>query len=130
LESTDRFGGFVSGKKKIETRISSYQQNNGGIEDQRYLHRMKIYHEIRPQQLCGLFYFNQAISLFHQNKLEASCQNLKNAWEIYDNPRIGEFVPILKQSIGQSHLDDKSKGDLIATLNAYPHRGQDFFATR
>ena len=130
LESTDRFNGFITGPEKIEERISSYENNTAGDTDQRYLSHVKIYHEILPPQLLGLFYFNQAVAAFHKNDLVSSSRHLESAWKIYDNLRIYEFAPILIHSILQSELDERQKANLTAVLKQHLSRSQQTLATR
>src|SRR5258706_1507870 len=124
LESTDRYNGFVTGKKAIAEKISGYKENTGKSSDHLYLSHLNIFHELLPNQLPGLLYFNQAVDAFHKNDLTACCQQLENAWKIYDNPRIEEFANILIRSISLSSLDENQKENLIATLKA--HQGRSF----
>ncbi len=123
MESTDRYEGFVTDPKKIEVKIDNYRSNRlDKIEGQLYLSRIKIYHEILPIQLSGLLYFNLAVESFHKNDLIASCQYLKSAWRIYDNPRIDEFAPILTRSVMRSHLNETQKKNLAELLKFHVHQ--------
>jgi hypothetical protein len=130
LESTDRYNGFVANKKRIDERISTYRNNKIRRGSQLYLAQQQIYDEILPQQLPGLFYFNQAVGAFNRNNLELSCRLLENAWKIYDNPRIDEFTPILIRCILQSNLEETLKQSLVAVLKSHQHRYTNTLATR
>jgi hypothetical protein len=122
LESTDRYGGFVTDPKMIEEKINNYRTNRSGrLDGQLYLSHIKIYHEILPVQLSGLVYFNLAVQSYHKNELTASCQYLQSAWKIYDNPRIDEFSPILSRSVMKSDLDEDQKARLTGLLKSHTH---------
>ncbi len=121
MESTDRYGGFISDKEKIEERISQYLVNVHGSGHQLYLSNIKIYHEVLPEQLLGLMYYNLAVQSFNNNELETSCQHLKEAWTIYDNPRIEEFTPILLHAISVGKLDNEKKVQLTMILESRQH---------
>ncbi len=118
LESTDRFGGFVRTQKIIHKKLSSYRERNSG-SPQLYLTGISLFHELLPNQLPGLLYFNKAVDAFHKNDLTACCLYLESAWKIYDNQRIEEFTPILVRSILHSNLDEKQKINLTGILKAH-----------
>jgi hypothetical protein len=131
LESTDRYTGFVTSKKKIETQISNYKANTSVNEtNQLYLSGIKIYHELLPNQLLGLFNFNQAVVSFHKNDLIECSKYLESAWQIYDNPRIEAFTPILIHSILLSQLDESQKRNLISTLKSHQSKYSQTLAIR
>jgi hypothetical protein len=130
MESTDRYQGFVTNKEKIEQRVNTYRTNRtNNLSSQLYLSHIKIYHEILPVQLSGLLYFNLAVDSFHKNDLVASCEYLRNAWKIYDNPRIDEFTPILTRSIWKSQLSEKQKDNLTELLKSHSHQNLTASAT-
>src|SRR5579871_6829172 len=115
IESTDREHGVVTNSDLIQEKIRSYcSRSHSGS----YLANVRIYDEVLPTQLSGLFYFNQAVESFHRKDLVASSENLKKAWMIYDNPRVDEFMPILIESIRQSKLDEDCKARLTAVLQS------------
>ncbi|GHM99948.1 hypothetical protein WSM22_14380 [Cytophagales bacterium WSM2-2] len=120
LESTDRVNGFITDKETIKEKIAYYQQakaSSPGTE--LYLSRLRMFHELRPDQLPGLLYFNRSIEAFHANDLVASCSNLEKAWEIYNNPRIEAFTPILIHTIANSTLDSDAKAKLTDLLQTH-----------
>jgi hypothetical protein len=122
IESTDRYQGLVSDPKQMAERIESYKANRTDkISGQLYLSQIKIYHEILPVQLSGLLYFNLAVDAYHSNDLVASCRYLQSAWEIYDNPRIDVFAPILSRAIAKSLLSEQQKDNLTALLKSHGH---------
>lgn len=131
LESTDRYNGFVANNKKMEARILDYRKNRLNEENNRlYLSHVTIYRELLPNQLSGLFNFNQAVVSFHNNDLLASSKYLESAWRIYDNPRIEAFTPILIHSILQSRLDEDQKKNLIAILKSHQSQYSQTLAIR
>ncbi len=130
LESTDRYNGFVTGKKAIAEKISGYREHLSKSSDHLYLSHLNIFHELLPNQLPGLLYFNQAVDAFHKNDLTACCKQLENAWKIYDNPRIEEFANILIRSISVSGLDETQKENLIAVLKSHQERSVHSLASR
>jgi hypothetical protein len=131
LESTDKDNGFISNQKLIEEKITRYQQsklNAAGTE--LYLSKLRIFHELLPSQLPGLLYFNSAVQSFNENQLSECCLYLQQAWNIYDNPRIEAFMPILIHSIEVSSLDSESKEKLIATLRLHQQSSAHQIASR
>jgi hypothetical protein len=61
-----------------------------------------------------------AVEAFNTKRLVDCCTYLEQAWKIYNNPRIGHFVPILLKSVAGSNMQEKEKKHLTALLKAYP----------
>jgi hypothetical protein len=118
LESTDRVNGFISNRTLIKEKIASYQETKSS-QNEMYLSKLRLFHEILPSQLPGLLYFNRAVETFNKNQLGECCFYLEQAWKIYDNPRIEAFAPILIRSIETSELDDASKEKFTLTLRMH-----------
>jgi len=120
LETTDRFNGFVTSERAIKERLNSYQIQNktfpvkaeGGKHYFQY--HLDLYQEIEPEQLTGLFYYNQAITAFNTNNLQVSVRCLMKSMKIYNSPRIAEFAVILVNKIAESDLDQGQKRSLIS----------------
>jgi hypothetical protein len=61
LETTDRWGGFVTDKDAIAKRTGDYRSNQlvSNDSDKKYQYSFKLYQAISPEKLTGLLYFNQ-----------------------------------------------------------------------
>lgn len=120
LESTDPINGFTTNKEAITEKIARYQQvKRSAPGTQLYLSDLRMFHELRADQLPGLLYFNKAVEAFHSNDLKVSCAYLEQAWKIYDNQRIEFFTPILIQTIAASTLDKSDKEKLTNLLQTH-----------
>jgi hypothetical protein len=130
LESTDRYFGFITNAKAIEDRIASYRQKELVAPNQLYLSGLQMLHELLPNQLPGLLYFNEAVEAFHKNDLVSCCKYLEEAWKIYDNPRIEGFTPILIHAIATSRLDEIQKEKLVGILSDHQLQAMHSLASR
>jgi hypothetical protein len=119
IETTDRFGGFVTGTSAIETRSDYYRANTHiANPGQPYLqYSFKLYQRISPANLNGLLYFNQAVKAFNQHMLLESSVYLEKANMNYSSPRCEELGVTLTRSVLQSSLDDQTKATCLSHLN-------------
>jgi hypothetical protein len=115
LETTDRFNGFVRNEKEIHQRIGTYRQGVTVDSDNQntYRYSCDLYREVKPNQLPGLLYYNQAVKAFNAGSLEKCGELLTKAKSIYDTPRINEFSSIFLKSVAESTLDDPTKLRII-----------------
>jgi hypothetical protein len=121
LESTDRENGVVSDPKFIEEKLLSYRKSSSTeTATNLYLSGIDLFGQLSPEQLPGLIYFNMAVEAFNTKRLVDCCTYLEQSWKIYNNPRIGHFVPILLKSVAGSNMQEKEKKHLTALLKAYP----------
>jgi len=115
LETTDRVNGFVRNEKEIHQRIGTYRQRvtvDSGNQNI-YHYACDLYREVKPGQLPGLLYYNQAVKAYNAGCLDTCGELLLKAKSIYDTPRIKEFVSIFLRSIIESTLDDQTKLRII-----------------
>lgn len=105
LETTDRFGGFINDKEKIEAAIAGYQKNTlKSATASHYQYSFSIYNAVEPDQLPGLLYFNQAVNAFNQEHWEECSEKLSAASLTTDSPRIAELAALLS-----AHADASMK---------------------
>jgi hypothetical protein len=133
LESTDKTNGFVSDEKSIKERLSAYRENktiSAATDKYYYQYDLDLYHEVMPQQLTGLLYFNQAVTAFNENDLTGCALKLKKAVRIYNSPRIAEFAVILVTKVADSELSDEEKKNLIRPLAFFVKAKSSVIATR
>ncbi len=117
LESTDEINGIVTDEEVIKERLARYQENkmySSSNDKYYYQYDLDLYHQVMPQQLTGLLYYNQAVTAFNMNDLVLCAQKLKKAIRIYNSPRISEFAVILVTSIAESSLGEEEKKKLIS----------------
>ena len=119
LESTDEVNGIITNQEEIKQRLARYQENKiyaSSAGKYYYQYDLDLYQPVMPQQLTGLFYYNQAVTAFNANDLVKCAQKLKKAIRIYNSPRIAEFAVILVAKIADSNLDEEEKKQLISPL--------------
>ena len=122
LEATDRLSGFVDDPDEINKRIASYRQNklmNIGDDKTFYQYSFNLFHEVRPDQLAGLLYFNQAIKAFNRHDLLACASLLEQSERIYESPRVEELAIVLVKSVLESNLSAAVKGKVIQQYKSY-----------
>lgn len=130
LESTDRENGIVTDAKTIEDKLLSYRHASSETSNL-YLSGVDLFGQLLPEQLPGLIYFNKAVEAFNAKKLSECCDYLEQAWKIYDNARIGHFVPVLlKKVMGNDRIPKEDKEHLITLLKSYRGIGQQAIAAR
>jgi len=124
IETTDRYNGFVSGKKEIEKRLSSYRQNNISptlTASSRVYHtyHFSLYQDVDPDQLAGLLYYNQAVRAFNKKEFINAADLLDNAKAIYESPRVAELAVILVDAALESNLNETSKRLILERYKTY-----------
>lgn len=125
VESTDRFNGFVTDSKQIEQRIANYRANTLSINPSEesdkvhYKYNLNLYQVVKPEQLPGLLYFNQAVIAFNHKKLVECAQKLDKANEIYESPRTAELAMLLVKSVVESNMNEGEKENLIRPFVKY-----------
>jgi hypothetical protein len=135
LETTDRYNGIVTDPKQIEQRIVTYRNNELFIDPiqskkDHYQFRLNLYHEVQPNQLPGLLYFNQAVIAYNNNNLVECVDKLNHARTIYESPRTSEFAIILVKTIAASDLTEELKKDLIRPFVKYLRSSNSVIASR
>lgn len=119
LETTDRFNGFVRNEKEIRQRIGTYRQGVTVVDSDKqniYHYSCDLYREVKPGQLPGLLYYNQAVKAYNAGRLEKCGELLTKAKSIYDTPRISEFGSIFLKSVLESTLDNPTKLRILRQL--------------
>lgn len=135
IESTDKFNGIVTNKHQINERISKYQANELVISpsesDKNFYHfNLNLYHEVQPNQLSGLLYYNQAVVAYNYKNLIECAAKLNKANKVYESPRTAEFAVILVKSVATSELDDEIKKELIRPFVKYLRKANSVVASR
>ena len=122
LESTDRANGVINDEKTVGDKLEAYRTRSGvSISSALYLSDVLLFHELEPEQLPGLLYFNLAVEAYNKKDFFACGGYLEKAWKIYDNPRIERFIPILIHSIHTTASMDRSQKErLMMLLKSYP----------
>jgi hypothetical protein len=119
IETTDRFGGFVTDANAIEMRTGSYRKNalTAASVSTRYMeYTFKLYQPISPTNLNGLLYFNQAVKAYNQSLFVDAAELLEKANTNYSSPRCTEFGIVLLRAIVKSELEDSMKADCLRRL--------------
>lgn len=109
LESTDPINGFEYIPEKIDDRIKTYKENlvsNTSKDKNYYTFSFNLFHEVNPEQLTGLLFFNQCVKAFNNQEWQKAIQLLKKARLVYDSPRIGELENLLFNVIAQGELEN------------------------
>jgi hypothetical protein len=119
IETTDRFGGFVTGGDAIEKRAESYRKNMiaTNAPDHSLQYSFNLYQYIPSKNLNGLLYFNQAVKAYNRRDLLESSSLLEKANSNYSSPRCEEFGIVLTRTVMQSPLDDDAKSACLAHLS-------------
>ena len=122
LETTDRFGGFVSDKKEIAKRTGDYHKNRLIADNSRanqYQYSFSLYQKITPERLKGLLYFNQAVKAYNHHDWLASSKFLEKANALYSSQRCEELGVILIQTILEKSLEEKVKAECLVHLRNF-----------
>lgn len=124
IESTDRFNGFVSDPKEIEQRITTYRANKLSVNPSEsdkvhYRYNLNLYQLVKPEQLPGLLYFNQAVIAFNRKNLVECAAKLDKANKIYESPRTVELVTLLVKCAVESDLNEDEKEELVKPFVKY-----------
>ncbi len=122
LETTDRFGGFVSGEDAILERMKTYQESDireTSVNKFYYRYSFNLCQQISSANLVGLLYYNQSVKAFNQHDWVSSSVLLEKSHRLYPSRRCNEFGPILIQSILESSLNEKVKSDCVLRLRNF-----------
>ncbi len=120
LETTDRLSGFVDNDTDIAHRISGYRQNKiASTSSEYYQYSFDLFHEVKPNQVAGLLYFNQAIKAYNRHDLVSCATLLEQSKNIYESPRTEELAIILIKSVIESDLSADVKGRVIHQYKNY-----------
>lgn len=124
IETTDRYNGFVSSKKEIDKRLSSYRQNNlssplTSSSKIYHTYHFSLYQEVDPSQLSGLLYYNQAVRAFNKGEFINAADLLYRAKEIYESPRVAELAVIIVEAALESNLSDTNKLLILERYKTY-----------
>jgi hypothetical protein len=135
LESTDRFGGIVKDPKQIDQRIAAYRANTLSIDASEsgkahYRYNLNLYQLVKPEQLPGLLYFNQAVIAFNNKNLIECVSKLNTASKIYESPRTSELAMLLVKSIVDSNMSEDEKIELVKPLARYFQSKNSILASR
>jgi hypothetical protein len=122
LETTDELNGVIADEVQIEERLIRYHENKlASAESGKYYYQnsFNLYQVVKPQQLGGLLYFNQAVTALNNMRYSECVSAIKMAVRKYNSPRITELASLAVKSIAVSNLSDEEKRDLIRTLIPY-----------
>ena len=122
LETTDRFGGFVTDKETIAQRTSDYCKNALTVDNSRrffYRYSFNLYQKLSPEKLTGLLYFNQAVKAYNRHEWLSSAILLQKANALYASPRCEALGSILIKTALESSLDQKAKSDCLVYLKNF-----------
>lgn len=123
VESTDRFNGFVTDTKQIEQRIATYRANTVFVPSEsdkaHYKYNLNLYQLVKPEQLPGLLYFNQAVVAFNKRNLIECAVTLDKANKIYESPRATELAMLLVKSVVDSDMGEIEKEELVKPFLKY-----------
>lgn len=97
LETTDRFGGFITDKDLIARRAASYinMEPDSKPGNTVFAYSFQISKSISAQQVAGLLYFNRAVSAFNHQAFEACEKLLEHAAQLYPSSRCEQLKKLL-----------------------------------
>jgi len=98
LETTDNFQGFVNTQEDIAKRINSYSKPGNQDESEHYHYDFDIDHSISLKQLIGLNYFNKAVFLYNNRKIEKAGSLLSVAKNLYPGKRMDAFEALIART--------------------------------
>ena len=118
IETTDRFGGFVTDARAITERTINYRASepatSGAARHVQY--SFKLYQSISPANLNGLLLFNQAVKAYNQDRMLECAILLERSNLNYSSPRCDELGIVLIRSIMQSAMTSESKDACMSHL--------------
>jgi len=132
MEATDPQFGFVDSPEGIEYRINEYKQQTLEASTANlsyYRFSSNLYESVSLDEMEGLLYFNKAVDLFNQSKLDACITSLVRANESYTSSRIDEFSQILILALQQSTLEATQKKEYMKLLVSIRQRAFPLVAT-
>ncbi len=121
LETTDRFGGFVTDKETIAQRTSDYKNALTVDNSRRFFYRysFNLYQNLSPEKLTGLLYFNQAVKAYNRHEWLSSAILLQKANAVYVSPRCEALGSILVKTVLEGSLEEKAKSDCLVHLKNF-----------
>ncbi len=124
LETTDRWGGFITDKEAIGKRTGDYRKNKitamaGNSKKIFYQYSFNLYQDISPEKLTGLLYFNQAVKAYNHQDWATSSSLLEKANSLYESPRCGELGAILIRSVLESKMEEETKTRCLTYLKNF-----------
>lgn len=122
LETTDRFGGFITDKEAVAQRTSDYSRNVLTVENSKrffYHYSFNLYQNLSPEKLTGLLYFNQAVKAYNRHEWLSSARFLEQANALYASPRCEALGTILIKTVLEGPLEEKAKSDCLVHLKNF-----------
>ena len=114
IETTDRFGGFVTDEKRVKSMIANYRSNAlASATSAHYKYSFSLYQSVTPDQLAGLLFFNQAVKAFNDRKWVECSDKLEMSALNNPSPRVNELASVLYHSVALSNLDDEVKSSIM-----------------
>jgi hypothetical protein len=128
LETTDRFGGFISDRKKVERVLSAYRGNVlASATPSHFQYSFSLYQSVSADQLASLLFFNQAVKAFNNHNWVECSEKLEMSSSKNQSPRISELATVLYHSVALSDLDEETK---FTIMNKWKGVVQTPFASR
>ncbi len=122
LETTDRFGGFITDKEVVAQRTSDYSKNVLTVGNSKrffYHYSFNLYQNLSPEKLTGLLYFNQAVKAYNRHEWLSSARFLEQANALYASPRCEALGTILIKTVLEGPLEEKAKSDCLVHLKNF-----------
>ncbi len=118
IETTDRFGGFMTSPAAIAKRIEDYRLELPTERNSKttYAYEFDLYSEISQEQLAGLLYFNQAVKAYNQGKWVLCSERVVLADSHSDSPRIDALASVLLCTVSVNEISAEEKHQVIANL--------------
>jgi len=119
LETTDRWGGFVTGRGTIAKRTGDYRSNVLAVSndsEKKYEYSFKLYQAISPQKLTGLLYFNQAVKAYNHREWVSCAKLLERSYTLYDSPRCNELGSLLIRTLVENSVEEITKDSCLVHL--------------
>jgi len=91
IETTDPVYGFVENPYHIRKRQKEYEQAASNTAKDYYTSPQKIHQPTSMRELRSLHFYNQAVGLYNQRKLEQASEQLAQAEAIYASQRTQEL---------------------------------------
>ncbi len=114
LETTDRFGGFISEPSRINEILSNYRKNNLEASTSRELrYSFGLWQSIAPEHLASLLYFNQAVRAFNAKQWADCSEKLSLSVATRPSPRAWELASVLCQMVSSASLEKDVKDTIL-----------------
>ncbi len=114
LETTDRFGGFISDPRRIEDILSSYRKNNLAASSAHELRfSFGLWQSISTENLASLLYFNQAVKAFNSKQWLECSNKLALSAATRPSPRVWELATALCQVVSNSEVEKEVRDSIL-----------------